>query len=160
MKYVKLEHRLSISIDRIAITYVKFDTNDNEFKNIANNLWSKCYNKQASKLAELRNTLDIETQKLAQTKEKLNQLINFKFLLKNWFSKERKTEINKLKEEYNIYNDNCYKINDKIRIFSNTKHFDREYYNELNHLLNDCNYCLISKTIDNRDVTTELWHKY
>lgn len=160
MKYVKLEHRLFIRMGRIAITYVKFDTNDEYFENKADDLWHDCYNKKESKLVELRNALNIENQKILQTEEKIKQLKGFKFLLKNWFSKERKTEINKLKEQYNIYNDNCYKINNKIRIFSNTKHFDREYYNELNHLLNDCNYCLISKTTDNRDVTTELWHKY
>lgn len=160
MKYVKLEHRLFISMDRIAITYVKFDTNDKEFKNIASDLWDKCHNKQESKVAELQNVLDIETQKLVQTKEKLQQLKGFKFLLKNWFSKERKTEINKLKEQYNTYNDNCYKINNKIRNLDNTKHFDRDYYYELIESLNDYNYCLINKTTDNKDVTTEIWHKY
>lgn len=160
MKYVKLEHRLFISMDRFAITYVKFDTNDKEFKNIASDLWDKYHNKQESKVAELQNVLDIETQKLVQTKEKLQQLKGFKFLLKNWFSKERKTEINKLKEQYNTYNDNCYKINNKIRNLDNTKHFDRDYYYELIESLNDYNYCLINKTTDNKDVTTEIWHKY
>lgn len=160
MKYVKLEHRLFISMDRIAITYVKFDTNDKEFKNIADDLWYKCYDKREYKRAELRNALDIETQKLAQTKEKLQQLKGFKFLLKNWFSKERKTEINKLKEEYNTYTDNRRKIMDKIRIYKNPKHFDREYYHALNMLLKNSNYCLISKTTYNNDVATELRHKY
>lgn len=122
--------------------------------------WDKCHNKQESKVAELQNVLDIETQKLVQTKEKLQQLKGFKFLLKNWFSKERKTEINKLKEQYNTYNDNCYKINNKIRNLDNTKHFDRDYYYELIESLNDYNYCLINKTTDNKDVTTEIWHKY
>lgn len=70
-------------MDRIAITYVEFDTNDKEFKNITDDLWDKCHNKHESKLAELQNTLDIETQKLAQTKEKMKQLTSFKFLLKN-----------------------------------------------------------------------------
>ena len=160
MKYVKLEHRLFISMDRIAITYVKFDTNDDDFENTADDLWHKCYGKQESKLVKLRNTLNIENQKVTQTEEKIKQLKGLKFSLKNWFSKERKTEINKLKEEYNTHTDNRRKIMDKIRIYENTKHFDREYYHTLNALVKNSNYCLISKTTDNNDVTTELWHKY
>lgn len=160
MKYVKLEHRLFISMDRIAITYVKFDTNDDDFKNTANDLWHKCYDKQESKLVKLRNTLNIENQKVTKAEEKIKQLKGLKFSLKNWFSKERKTEINKLKEQYNIYTDNRRQIMDKIRIYENPKHFDRDYYHALNALVKNSNYCLISKTTDNNDVTTELWHKY
>lgn len=121
MKYVKLEHRLSIQMGKIAITYVKFDTNDENFEDKADDLWHNCYNKQESKLVELRNALNIENQKVT---------------------------------------DNRRKIMDKIRIYENTKHFDREYYHSLNALVKNSNYCLISKTTDNNDVTTELWHKY
>lgn len=160
MKYVKLEHRLFIQIGKIAITYVKFETNDEDFENTADDLWRNCYNKKEYKLTELRNALNIETQKLTQTKEKMKQLIGFKFLLKNWFSKERKTEINKLKKQYNTYNDNCYEINNKIKNFNDTKHFDRDYYYELIKSLNNHKYCLTNKTTDNKDVTTEIWHKY
>lgn len=32
MKYVKLEHRLYIPFGTVAIEFVKYDTNDNEFK--------------------------------------------------------------------------------------------------------------------------------
>lgn len=160
MKYVKLEHRLSIRMGKIAITYVKFDTNDENFEDKADDLWHNCYNKQESKLIELRNTLNIENQKVTQTKEKIHELKGFKFSLKNWFSKDRKAEINKLKKEYDTYTDNRRKIMDKIRIYENTKHFDKEYYHELSALLKNSKYCLISKTTDNNDVTTELWHKY
>lgn len=156
MKYVKLEHRLFIAMDRIATTYIKFDTNDADYENTADDLWYKCYGKQESKLVNLRNALNIENQKVTQTEEKIKQLKGLKFSLKNWFSKERKNEINKLKEEYNTYTDNRRKIMDKIRIYENPKHFDREYYHALNTLVKNSKYCLISKTTDNNDVTTEL----
>ena len=160
MKYVKLEHRLSIRMGKIAITYVKFDTNDEDFENTADDLWHDCYNKKESKLVEFRNTLNIENQKILQTKEKIHELKGFKFSLKNWFSKERKAELNKLKEEYNTYTDNRRKIMNKIRIYENTAYFDKEYYHALKVLLKNSNYCLINTTIDNNDVKTEVWNKY
>lgn len=32
MKYVKLEHRLYVPFGTVGIEFVKYDTNDNEFK--------------------------------------------------------------------------------------------------------------------------------
>jgi hypothetical protein len=161
MKYVKLEHRLHVPFGTIAIEFVNYDTNDNNFKEKAeielnNNL--KAHKKEINKL---KNQACSKALKCEEIKKQKNELYHNTSFLKRIFSKEYKNKSNKLRTLYYKYNEESAKLNKKAKKleYDFEDQATTDYYSP-RELLKETGYSLNNTSrMGETSITIEIWHK-
>ena len=161
MKYVKLEHRLHIPFSTVAIEFINYDTNDNEFKEKAEIELKNNHNKHKKEIYLLTNQACSNELKCEEIKKEKNKLYNNTSLFKRIFSKEYKNKIKKLNTLYYKFNEESAKLSNKVRELE----YDFETqavtdYYSLKKLLKESNYSLNNTNrMGETSITIEVWHK-
>lgn len=161
MKYVKLEHRLHVPFGTIAIEFINYNTNDNDFKKKAEIELDKNRKKHQKEINKLTNQACSKKLKCEEIKKEKNKLYNNTSLYKRIFSKEYKNKIKKLNTLYYKYNEESANIANKVRKLE----YDFEdqaitdYYS-LRDLLKESGYSLNNTSpMAETSITVEVWHK-
>ncbi len=160
MKYVNLEYRLYVPAWTLAFHFVDFDTNDKEFDSLATRQSLKRHNAHETTIKEIQKKADTESQQMDQIDNEINQLKNNTSIFKKIFSKEYKSKIKSLEDHHYYHFDQRREILKEIEKVNDYENRAYTEYYDLKKLLKENNYVLINKTTDNdRDTTTEIWHK-
>lgn len=161
MKYVKLEHRLYVPFNTIAIEFVNYETNDNYFEHKAITELRNNRHKHEEKINNLKNQAHNEQLKCEEIQKEREELHNNTSLFKRMFSKEYKNKSNNLLALYYEHNEERAKLNNKIyKIKHNFR--DKSYtdYYSLKELLKKSGYNLTNSSPKaNSSITIEVWHK-
>lgn len=161
MKYVKLEHRLHIPFATLAIEFVNYETNDNDFEQKAQIELNNNYNKHKKEVNILKNQAHNEQLKCEEIQKKREELSNNTSLFKRIFSKEYKNKSNELRTLYYKHNEEHAKLLNKVY---NLEHdFENEAstdYYSLRDLLKKSGYTLNNTSpMAETSITIEVWHK-
>lgn len=161
MKYVKLEHRLYIPFGTVAIEFVNYDTNDNEFKKKAEIELDNNRNEPDEKINHLKNQAHAEELKREKIKKERNELYKNTSFFNRIFSKEYKNKANELRTLYYKHNEEHAKLLNKVY---NLEHdFENEAstdYYSLRDLLKKSGYTLNNTSpMAETSITIEIWHK-
>ena len=161
MKYVKLKHRLHVPFDTIAIEFVDYDTNDNDFKEKAEIELNNNLKEHKKEINKLKNQACSKALKCEEIKKKKNELYHNTSFLKRIFSKEYKNKANKLRTLYYKYNEESAKLSKKAQKLE----YDFEDqattdYFSLRDLLKESGYSLNNTSrMPETSITIEVWHK-
>lgn len=161
MKYVKLEHRLHVPFDTVAIEFINYDTNDNEFKQKAEIELDNNRNEHNKKINHLKNQAHAEELKREKIKKERNELYKNTSFFNRIFSKEYKNKANELCTLYYKHNEEHAKLLNKVykleHDFENKASTD---YYSLIDLLKKSGYSLNSTSpLAKTFITIEVWHK-
>lgn len=161
MKYVKLEHRLHIPFDTIAIEFVNYETNDNDFEQKAKIELENNRNEHKKEIYLLTNQACSKKLKCEEIKKEKNKLYNNTSFLKRIFSKEYKNKVKKLNTLYYKNNEESAKLSNKVREleYDFETQATTDYYS-LKNLLKKSGYSLNSTSpMAGTSITIEVWHK-
>lgn len=161
IKYVKLEHRLHVPFGTIAIEFVNYDTNDNEFKEKAEIELNNNRKEHKKEINKLKNQACSKTLKCEEIKKEKNKLYHNTSLLKRIFSKEYKNKVNELRTLYYKYNEESAKLSKKAQElkYDFEDQANTDYFNLID-LLKESGYSLNNTSrMGDISITTEVWHK-
>jgi len=161
MKYVKLEHRLYVPFGTVAIEFVKYDTNDNEFKKKAKIDLNNNRNENNKKINHLKNQAHTEELKREEIKKEKNKLYKNTSFFNRIFSKEYKNKVKKLNTLYYKFNEESAKLSNKVREleYDFEKEASTDYYSLID-LLKKSGYTLNNTSpMAETSITIEVWHK-
>lgn len=161
MKYVKLKHRLHVPFDTIAIEFVNYETNDNEFKEKAEIELDKNRNEHKKEIYLLSSKACSKKLKSEEIKKEKHQLYNNTSLFKRIFSKKYKNKVKKLNTLYYKYNEESAKLSKKAQKleYDFEDQANTDYYS-LKKLLKTLGYALNNTSpMAGTSITIEVWHK-
>ena len=161
MKYVKLEHRLHIPFGTIAIEFINYDTNDNEFKQKAEIELKNNHNEHNEKINQLKNQAHAEQLKREKTKKERDDLYTNTSFFNRIFSKKYKNKANNLRTLYYKYNEESAKLSKKAqKLEYDFEDQTRTDYYSLIDLLKESGYSLSNtSTMAETSINIEVWHK-
>lgn len=161
MKYVKLEHRLHVPFGTIAIEFVNYETNDNNFEQKAENILNNNYNKHKKEVNILKNQAHNEQLKCEELQKEFEELRKITSLFKRIFSKEYKNKSNELNRLYYNHNEKHAKLNKEVyKLEHDFEEQARIDYYSLKNLLKKSGYSLHNTSpMANTSITIEVWHK-
>ena len=161
MKYVKLEHRLHIPFATIAIEFVNYETNENDFEQKAEQALNNNYNKHKKEVNILKNQAHNEQSKCEEIEKQKESLRNNTSLFKRIFSKEYKNKSNELHTLYYKHNEEHAKLlNEVYKLEHDFEEQARTDYYSLKNLLKKSGYSLHNTSpMTGTSITIEVWHK-
>jgi hypothetical protein len=161
MKYVKLEHRLHIPFGTIAIEFINYNTNDNEFKQKAEIELKNNHNEHKKEIYLLTNQACSKELKCEEIKKERNELYKNTSFFNRIFSKEYKNKIKKLNTLYYKYNEESAKLSKKAqKLEYDFEDQTRTDYYSLIDLLKESGYSLSNtSTMAETSINIEVWHK-
>lgn len=161
MKYVKLEHRLFVPEDTIAIDFVDYESNDEVFNQRAAALLEEDEKECEDRVNKLTSKLIAIQSDLTNTIRVRDELVRTTPFLRRLLSKEYRNKTNELRT---ILSEHSHRHELKLRELHEVRQSleDRvwEHYSTLKHLLNDTGYTLSSASQKGESsITIEVWHK-
>ena len=159
MKYVTLEHRLTLPYGTIGCHYARFDTNDTVFETEARELEYQRYSKLETVKNQIIEEINRVVNQAQENKKDLDELRKNTPILKRLFSKDYKTKRKCLQKQYQECRSQHLKLIKESNHIGDNVLSSFDTYNDLNRLLKNSGYALVSKTTNDRYATTEIWHK-
>lgn len=158
MTQVTLEHREPIVYGPIVIQFTKFDTDDERFKNEADELGLKWRREYEENLQKFLTEIETERQQMDQIQEELDTLKRYSSQPQR-FSKEYQAKHEKLQHAYQEHNERYCESLQKLTSEETEHPIGMIVYQNYQTLLKERGYVLVNKTTDDNQVTTEIWNK-
>lgn len=161
MKYVNLEHRLHVPFGTVAIAFVSYDTNDNEFEQKAKIELNNNHNEHKKEIYLLTSQACSKELKCEEIKKEKNKLYKNTSFFNRIFSKEYKNKVKKLNTLYYKFNEESAKLANKVREleYDFETQATKDYYS-LKKLLKTLGFSLSNTNrMGGTSITTEIWHK-
>lgn len=158
MTQVTLEHREPIVYGPIVIQFTKFDTDDERFKNEADELGLKWRREYEENLQKFQKEIETELQQMDQIQDELDTLRRYSSQPQR-FSKEYQAKHEKLQHAYQKHNERYCESLQKLTSEETEHPIGMVIYQNYQTLLKERGYVLVSKTDNDNQVTTEIWNK-
>lgn len=158
MTQVTLEQREPISFGPMLIQFTKFDTDDEQFENEANELRQKWHREYHENLQKFLKEIETERQQMDQIQEELDTLKRYSSQPQR-FSKEYQAKHEKLQHAYQEHNERYCESLQKLTSEETEHPIGMVIYQNYQTLLKDHGYVLVNKTTSDTHTTTEIWHK-
>lgn len=158
MTQVTLEHREPIVYGPISIQFTKFNTDDELFKNEANELGLKWRHEYDENLQKFHKEIETELQQMEQIQEELDMLQRYSSQPQR-FSKEYQAKHEKLQQTYHEHNERYCESLRKLTSEETEHPIGMIVYQNYQTLLKERGYVLVNKTTNDNKLTTEIWHK-
>ena len=158
MTQVTLEHREPIVYGPISIQFTKFNTDDELFKNEANELGLKWRREYGENLQKFHKEIETELQQMEQIQEELDMLQRYSSQPQR-FSKEYQAKHEKLQQAYHEHNERYCESLRKLTSEETEHPIGMIVYQNYQTLLKERSYVLVNKTTNDNKLTTEIWHK-
>ena len=158
MTQVTLEHREPISFGPMSIQFTKFDTDDKQFENEANELRQKWHREYHENLQKFLKEIETETQQMDQIQAELDTLRRYSSQPQR-FSKEYQAKHEKLQQAYHEHDERYCESLRKLTSEETEHPIGMIVYQNYQTLLKERGYVLVNKTTNDNKLTTEIWHK-
>lgn len=158
MTQVTLEHREPISFGPMSIQFTKFDTDDKQFENEANELRQKWHREYHENLQKFLKEIETETQQMDQIQAELDTLRWYSSQPQR-FSKEYQAKHEKLQQAYQEHDERYCESLRKLTPEETEHPIGTVIYQNYQTLLKERGYVLVNKTTSDAHTTTEIWNK-
>lgn len=160
MKYVKLEHRLFVPEDTIAIEFVDYESNDEMFDKCAKLLIEENERRHEEQIKKIKTILIAIQAECCRIETERDELVRRTPFFLRIGSQQYKNKFEKLSEQLSVQ---CQKHEVQCRELNKIEDLeDRTFedYSTLKRLLKEMGYTLSSESQKSgTSITVEVWHK-